>query len=75
MSKKVVDPHDLDQGWVRAIKKLGDGTVRTPWGRYGELEVEIAAAAEVSPRILVKDYTVELIEKLGLKDKVVALLK
>jgi hypothetical protein len=69
-ARKSVDPHDLDQGWLVGITDLGDGMVRTPWGRYGKLEVQIAAAAEMSPRVLVQKYTVLLIEALGLKEQV-----
>lgn len=68
-------PHELDQGWVNAIKRLGDGTVSTKWGLYGELEVDIAAAAEVSPKTLVKSYTVQIIEGLGLKAEIVKKLQ
>lgn len=68
-------PHELDQGWVNAIKRLGDGTVSTKWGLYGELEVDIAAAAEVSPKTLVKSYTVQIIEGLGLREQIVNKLK
>ena len=55
---------------MNEIKKLGGGKVKTRWGVYGELAVSLAAAADVSPRTLVKDYARAMIQDLGLSDEV-----
>lgn len=60
------EPHSLGNGWVSEIVKTVDGMFSTQWGTFDDLEVNLAAAAEVSPRTL-RLYSLDLIKGLGLE--------
>lgn len=63
------EPHSLGDGWLNELVKLADGRFKTQWGTFDDLEVSLAAAANVSPRTL-RLYALDLVDGLGLKPQI-----